>query len=87
MAGKKILVLGGTGPAGICLLRELVHRKEPSIVFARTPSKIPDELLNNPLLEVNALFMLLCHISADQISLKKPRSCRAASMTLTSSPP
>ncbi|KAG4437136.1 hypothetical protein IFR05_007398, partial [Cadophora sp. M221] len=51
MAGTKILVLGGTGPAGICLLRELIYRKHELIVYARTPSKIPPDLASNPLLE------------------------------------
>lgn len=52
MAGDKILVLGGTGPAGICLVRELVHRKLPMIVYARNPDKLPAELSKDPLIEV-----------------------------------
>ncbi|KAL4983260.1 mediator complex subunit 27-domain-containing protein [Aspergillus falconensis] len=52
MAGSKILVLGGTGPAGICLLRELVYRKHETIVYARNPSKIDDDLLSNEFLEI-----------------------------------
>jgi len=52
MGGSKVLVLGGTGPAGICLLRELLHRKHQTIAFARTPSKIPADLIDNPDLEV-----------------------------------
>ncbi|KAG7285768.1 hypothetical protein NEMBOFW57_008062 [Staphylotrichum longicolle] len=52
MAGSKILVLGGTGPAGLCLLRELVFRKHEVVVYARTPSKIPKDLASNPLLEI-----------------------------------
>ncbi|CAG9985188.1 unnamed protein product [Clonostachys byssicola] len=48
----KILVLGGTGPAGICLLRELLFRDHDVIAFARNPSKIPDDLKSNPKLEV-----------------------------------
>ncbi|PVH88938.1 NAD(P)-binding protein [Cadophora sp. DSE1049] len=52
MAGTKILVFGGTGPAGICLLRELVYRKHAIIVYARSPSKIPLDLAANPLIEV-----------------------------------
>jgi len=52
MATFKILVLGGTGPAGICLLRELVHRNHPTIVYARNPSKIPQELLQSPMIKV-----------------------------------
>lgn len=52
---KKIFVLGGTGPAGICLLRELAHRKHESIVYARNPSKIPEDLASSPYLEVSRL--------------------------------
>ncbi|KAH6723335.1 hypothetical protein BKA61DRAFT_685735 [Leptodontidium sp. MPI-SDFR-AT-0119] len=52
MSNRKILVLGGTGPAGICLLRELVHRKHYAIMFARTPSKLPQDLAANTYLEV-----------------------------------
>ncbi|KAH7143486.1 hypothetical protein EDB81DRAFT_934753 [Dactylonectria macrodidyma] len=52
MAGSNILVFGGTGPAGICLLRELLFRGHGVIVFARNPSKVPGDLRPNPLLEV-----------------------------------
>ena len=55
MAEHKILVLGGTGPAGICLLRELVYRHHSAIVYARNPSKIPDGLNSHHLLEVSGL--------------------------------
>ncbi|PWI72490.1 hypothetical protein PCL_11113 [Purpureocillium lilacinum] len=51
MAGSKVLVLGGTGPAGICLLRELLWRKHAVAAFARDPAKIPDDLMSNPLLK------------------------------------
>ncbi|KAJ2901832.1 hypothetical protein MKZ38_001370 [Zalerion maritima] len=49
---KKMLVFGGTGPLGICLLRELLHREHATIAYARNPSKIPEDLASNPLLEV-----------------------------------
>ncbi|SPJ91927.1 uncharacterized protein FTOL_13581 [Fusarium torulosum] len=52
MSSPTVLVLGGTGPAGICLLRELLHRKHKVVVFARSPHKIPEELASNTLLEV-----------------------------------
>ncbi|KAF1815602.1 NAD(P)-binding protein [Eremomyces bilateralis CBS 781.70] len=52
MAGDKVLVLGATGPAGIVLLRELLHRKHATIAYVRTPSKIPQDLEDDPLLEV-----------------------------------
>ncbi|KAK3317389.1 hypothetical protein B0T19DRAFT_290933 [Cercophora scortea] len=53
MATKpRVLVLGATGPAGICVLRELVHREFTAIAYVRNRSKIPADLLSNPLLEV-----------------------------------
>ncbi|KAH8900732.1 NAD(P)-binding protein [Thozetella sp. PMI_491] len=52
MSGSKVLVLGGTGPAGICLLRELIYRNHAAVVYARNPNKIPAELASNPLLEI-----------------------------------
>lgn len=51
MSASKILVLGGTGPAGICLLRELLHRSHTVVAYARNPSKIPTDLSNNPRLQ------------------------------------
>ncbi|KZL80196.1 hypothetical protein CI238_06550 [Colletotrichum incanum] len=52
MTDRKVLVLGGTGPAGICLLRELVYRNHATIVFARSPAKVPLDLASNPLIEI-----------------------------------
>ncbi|KAF2180360.1 NAD(P)-binding protein [Zopfia rhizophila CBS 207.26] len=52
MTGSKVLVLGGTGPAGICLLRELAYRNHATVVYARNPYKIPKDLVSNPLIEV-----------------------------------
>ncbi|KAH7126504.1 hypothetical protein B0J13DRAFT_565572 [Dactylonectria estremocensis] len=47
-----ILVLGATGPAGVCLLRELLHRRYPTVVYARSPSKIPTDVTSNALITV-----------------------------------
>ncbi|CAM1505075.1 Fc.00g107120.m01.CDS01 [Cosmosporella sp. VM-42] len=52
MPGSKVLVLGGTGPAGICLLRELVHRQHQTVAYARNPSKVPEDLKSNQFLEI-----------------------------------
>lgn len=52
MPGSKVLVLGGTGPAGICLLRELIYRNHEVIAFARNPIKIPEDVSSSPLIEV-----------------------------------
>ncbi|KAF3036580.1 hypothetical protein E8E12_006598 [Didymella heteroderae] len=52
MSPSNILVLGGTGPAGICALRELLHRNHTVVAYARSPSKIPSDLSSNPQLTV-----------------------------------
>ncbi|USP77994.1 hypothetical protein yc1106_05268 [Curvularia clavata] len=52
MSGNSILVFGATGPAGICLLRELLYRKHQTIAFVRSPSKIPQDLVSNSFLEL-----------------------------------
>ncbi|KAK3362324.1 hypothetical protein B0T25DRAFT_524024 [Lasiosphaeria hispida] len=49
---NRVLVLGGTGPLGICLLRELVFRGHPTVAYCRNPSKVPEDLASNSLLEV-----------------------------------
>ena len=54
MVGSKILVLGATGPSGINVLRELEYRKLPTVVYARTVSKIPTEISQSPYIEVRA---------------------------------
>ncbi|PKS11136.1 hypothetical protein jhhlp_002897 [Lomentospora prolificans] len=52
MANQHVLVFGATGPAGICLLRELLYRQHPTIAYVRNPSKIPEDLVPDPLLTV-----------------------------------
>ncbi|KAF4344232.1 hypothetical protein FBEOM_1826 [Fusarium beomiforme] len=52
MSSLTVLVLGSTGPAGICLLRELVHRKHQVVAYARSPQKVPEDLASDPLLEI-----------------------------------
>jgi putative NADH-flavin reductase len=56
MERTKILVLGGTGPTGICLLRELVYRNHATVVYARNPSKVPKDLASSPLIEVCGIY-------------------------------
>jgi putative NADH-flavin reductase len=48
-----ILVLGATGPAGICLLRELISSNYHIIVYARNPAKIPTDIASQELLTVS----------------------------------
>ncbi|KAI3325690.1 NAD(P)-binding protein [Xylariaceae sp. AK1471] len=52
MEGNKVLVLGGTGSAGICLLRELAFHKRATVAYARNISKIPTDLASNEFLEI-----------------------------------
>ncbi|KAJ4992914.1 NmrA family protein [Stagonosporopsis vannaccii] len=52
MSSPKIFVLGGSGPAGLCLLRELLFRKHPTVAYVRNPTKIPSDLTSSPLLTV-----------------------------------
>lgn len=56
MSSLNVLVLGGTGPAGICLLRELLHRKHTVVAYARNPQKVPEDLVSDPLLEVTFIY-------------------------------
>jgi putative NADH-flavin reductase len=58
MTGPKILVLGATGPSGICLLRELLYRNHQTVAYVRNPTKIPADLAANPLLEVCRTLLL-----------------------------
>jgi len=85
MAGDKILVLGGTGKAGICLLRELVFRNHPTVVYCRNPSKIPAELSSNPLLEVD-FYPFLCFVVFG-FKLTPPNHFVQYSLRLTPPPP
>lgn len=52
MSRQKILVLGGSGPAGLCLLRELLYRSHPVVAYVRNPSKIPTSISSSPLLSI-----------------------------------
>lgn len=44
----RILVLGGTGPAGIVVIREALARLHHVVVYARSPEKLPEDLKSNP---------------------------------------
>ena len=47
MVGSQILVLGATGPSGINVLRQLIHHKRAIIVYARSPSKVPEDVTSS----------------------------------------
>jgi len=44
----KLLILGGTGPAGLCVIEEALVRNYTLVIFARTPSKLPERLSTDP---------------------------------------
>jgi len=44
----KILILGGTGPSGLCIIEEALARGHSLVIFARTPSKLPEEVSTHP---------------------------------------
>jgi len=44
----KLLILGGTGPSGLCVIEEALVRNHSLVIFARTPSKLPDHLSTDP---------------------------------------
>jgi nucleoside-diphosphate-sugar epimerase len=48
------LILGGTGPTGIELTRQLVqkHPEGTILIYARSPEKVPDDLKNNKVVTV-----------------------------------
>ena len=50
----RFLVLGGTGPSGIELIRKTfgLYPDAQVVVYVRSPQKIPEDLLNNPALIV-----------------------------------
>jgi nucleoside-diphosphate-sugar epimerase len=48
----QILLLGGTGPAGILFIHQALERNHTVIVYARSPDKIPPELRERPSVKV-----------------------------------
>lgn len=44
---KKIFVLGGTGPLGIYFCKEALKRGHSLVIFARNPSKLPADVLDD----------------------------------------
>lgn len=44
----RVVILGGTGPAGILLIEEALAAKHVVVIYARSPQKIPEHLSNHP---------------------------------------
>lgn len=52
MAVKKITVFGGTGLMGLLFCQKAVKNGHSLTIYARNPSKIPDDLNSNALVKV-----------------------------------
>lgn len=66
-----VLVIGGTGLCGLLFVRAALEAGYEVTVYARTPSKIPDDLTSNPRLHtIQGEF-------EDEEGLKKAAACGA----------
>ncbi|KAF7971843.1 hypothetical protein HWV62_19865 [Athelia sp. TMB] len=45
----RVLVLGGTGPSGVLIIRELLAVDHTVVVYARSPDKLPEDILSHRL--------------------------------------
>ncbi|KAH7119451.1 NmrA family protein [Dactylonectria estremocensis] len=59
MASSTILILGATGPAGICLLRESLFRKHPTVVYVLEGQMDDIERLGNAVSKASVVISLL----------------------------
>lgn len=44
----KVLVFGGTGPAGLLLIKETLSAGHTVVIYARSPQKVPPDITSNP---------------------------------------
>jgi putative NADH-flavin reductase len=44
----RVIILGGTGPSGILLIKESLAAKHTVVVYARSPQKLPERLREHP---------------------------------------
>ncbi|KZT67621.1 hypothetical protein DAEQUDRAFT_657768, partial [Daedalea quercina L-15889] len=47
-----LLILGGTGPTGLKIVEEALVASHVLIIYARSPKKIPDAIVNDPAVTV-----------------------------------
>jgi uncharacterized protein YbjT (DUF2867 family) len=47
-SGKKTLILGATGPLGLAIVQEALKAEHHVTIFARNPSKLQSDILENP---------------------------------------
>jgi nucleoside-diphosphate-sugar epimerase len=66
-----ILLIGGTGLCGLVFLRAALEAKYEVTIYARTPSKVPEELSANPNLHI-----IQGELHEDE-GLKKAAACGA----------
>ena len=44
----KVLVFGGTGPAGLLIIKEALSAGHTVVIYARSPQKVPQDIASNP---------------------------------------
>lgn len=44
----KVLIFGGTGPAGLLLIKEALSKGHTVVIYARSPQKVPQDITSNP---------------------------------------
>lgn len=52
---QRLLILGATGPTGLIGTKVALERGHSVIIYARTPSKLPEEIMKNPKVTVSPL--------------------------------
>jgi putative NADH-flavin reductase len=65
---KQITIFGGTGPSGQCIIEEALSRNYTVTVYARNPSKLPENITSSP--SVTLVKGSLSDIDAIRESLK-----------------
>jgi uncharacterized protein YbjT (DUF2867 family) len=58
MSVKKILVLGATGPLGIYICQKALENGHQLTIYARNPTKLPNEISSNTAVKVCDLKVL-----------------------------
>jgi putative NADH-flavin reductase len=64
MAPKTITLLGGTGPTGLIFLEKAVANGHNVVVFARTPSKIPEKYQSHEQVKVSLADTPRSHVTS-----------------------
>jgi uncharacterized protein YbjT (DUF2867 family) len=62
MSPKRIVVFGGTGITGVFFCKKALERGHQLTIYARNPSKLPDEVTSNASAKVRRGFVRLYHV-------------------------